>query len=196
MSTNTKEIKITAEPQMDPNVCRFYIDRPLYDGVVNCRNAEMAKDSPLLEALFAIDGIDSVLVANATLTVKKNSDSEWSELARQVGVTVREKISAGGELISKEAVSRTPESGDLQAKVQAVINEEINPQIAAHGGSVEVVDVQGTTIFMNMSGGCQGCASASHTLRHGVEEILKSRVPEVTEIVDVTDHSSGTNPYY
>jgi Fe/S biogenesis protein NfuA len=87
-------------------------------------------------------------------------------------------------------------SGPLADRVAAVIEELINPRIAAHGGAVELMDVSDQTIYVRMTGGCQGCAASAATLRMGVERMVKEEVPEVEEVVDLTDHSAGVNPYY
>jgi len=192
----TNEIKIMAEPQMDPNVCKFMINQPVYEGVINCTDTDTAKGSPLLEALFAIEGVSRVMISGGTITVAKNSEEEWGDLARTIGVAIRDTMKAGGTLIADDFKTKQPTSEELREKIQQVIDDELNPGLGMHGGSVELVDLQGTTVFMSMSGGCQGCAAASYTLKHGIEQILRSRVPEVTEIVDVTDHSAGVDPYY
>jgi Fe/S biogenesis protein NfuA len=87
-------------------------------------------------------------------------------------------------------------SGELADRVQQVLQQEINPRIAAHGGAVELVDLDEGTLYLRMSGGCQGCAASAATLRMGVERMVREAVPEIREIVDVTDHSAGTNPYF
>ncbi len=86
--------------------------------------------------------------------------------------------------------------GPLAERVQRVLEDEINPRIAAHGGAVELVDVSDDTLYVRMSGGCQGCAASAATLRQGVERMVREAVPEVGEIIDVTDHTAGANPYY
>lgn len=87
-------------------------------------------------------------------------------------------------------------SGELAERVSQVLDTEINPAIAAHGGEIKLRDVQGTEIFIEMAGGCQGCAMSRMTLRQGVERMVSQSVPEVTAIHDVTDHASGDNPYF
>ena len=85
----------------------------------------------------------------------------------------------------------------MRRQIQRVINEQINPAIASHGGSVELVDYMDRNIFLRMLGGCQGCAASSATLRNGIERILRESFGEdVHEIIDVTDHDAGQNPYY
>lgn len=81
-------------------------------------------------------------------------------------------------------------------RVVAVLDGQVNPSIAVHGGRADVVGVEGTAVYLRLSGGCQGCGSAEATLNQGIEVLLRRAIPELTDIVDVTDHASGTNPYY
>jgi Fe/S biogenesis protein NfuA len=87
-------------------------------------------------------------------------------------------------------------SGPMAERVQRVIDEVINPGIAAHGGFVELVDVSEDTLYLRMGGGCQGCAASAATLRQGIERMVREQVPEIQDIIDVTDHTAGANPYY
>lgn len=87
-------------------------------------------------------------------------------------------------------------TGPLADQVQQVLSEQVNPAIASHGGAAELVSVDGTTAYLQLSGGCQGCGMAEVTLKQGIERILIDAIPELTEVVDVTDHQSGTDPYY
>lgn len=86
--------------------------------------------------------------------------------------------------------------GPVADRVVQVVTEVINPAIAAHGGVAEVVAVEEGTVFVRLGGGCQGCGMASVTLTQGIESTLTQMVPEITNVVDVTRHSDGTNPYY
>jgi Fe/S biogenesis protein NfuA len=87
-------------------------------------------------------------------------------------------------------------SDELRGKVQELIDTMINPAIAGHGGFVDLVDVQDNRVYLQMGGGCQGCGAADVTLKSGIERLIKDELPEVTEVLDTTDHASGTNPYY
>ncbi len=86
--------------------------------------------------------------------------------------------------------------GPIADRVQQVIAEQINPSIAAHGGGAELISVDGTIAYLRLYGGCQGCGMAQVTLKAGIERILREAIPELTEVVDVTDHASGEDPYY
>ena len=85
---------------------------------------------------------------------------------------------------------------DLKSRVQDLIDTMINPAVAGHGGFVELIDVQDNRVYLQMGGGCQGCGAADVTLKSGIERLIKEEIPEIAEVLDTTDHSSGTNPYY
>jgi Fe/S biogenesis protein NfuA len=85
---------------------------------------------------------------------------------------------------------------DLKEKVQKLLDDSVNPAVAMHGGYVELLDVKDTTVYLRMSGGCQGCGMADVTLKQGIERLIFEEAPEVTEVLDVTDHAAGNNPYY
>ena len=89
--------------------------------------------------------------------------------------------------------TRTP---DLKTRVQELIDTMINPAVAGHGGYVELIDVQESRVYLQMGGGCQGCGAADVTLKSGIERLIKEELPEITEVLDTTDHASGNNPYY
>ena len=80
--------------------------------------------------------------------------------------------------------------------MQERIESTINPAVAGHGGFVELIDVQENKVYLQLGGGCQGCGAADITLKAGIERLIKEELPEVEEVLDTTDHSSGSNPYY
>ena len=87
-------------------------------------------------------------------------------------------------------------SGTTAEKVQQLLEQQINPGLAAHGGFAELKGVDGDKVYVLMGGGCQGCAVSAMTLREGIAASITSAIPEITEVVDVTDHDAGENPYY
>lgn len=87
-------------------------------------------------------------------------------------------------------------SGPIAQAVIKVLEEQINPAIASHGGRAELVAVEDSIAYLRLGGGCQGCGMASVTLSQGIEVAILDNVAEITEVVDVTDHASGTNPYF
>ena len=87
-------------------------------------------------------------------------------------------------------------SEDLATKVQELIDSTINPAVAGHGGFVQLMEVKDNRVYIQMGGGCQGCGAADVTLKAGIERLIKEELPEIEEVLDSTDHASGTNPYY
>jgi len=96
----------------------------------------------------------------------------------------------GGELGDLEL------TGSPEEKVRTLLNERINPAIASHGGVAHLVAVDGSVAQLELGGGCQGCGLAAVTLRQGIERAILDAIPEIEEVIDVTDHSMGTNPFY
>jgi Fe/S biogenesis protein NfuA len=86
--------------------------------------------------------------------------------------------------------------GELAEKVQAVLENQINPAIASHGGAAQLIGVEGNDIYLRLGGGCQGCGMAQVTLTQGIEASLREAVPEIGNIIDATDHAAGENPYF
>lgn len=129
----------------------------------------------------------------------KSADSEMLE-----GATVDyvERVNESGFEV-RPARARRPGSGKpagiptgpIADRVRNVLETQVNPAIAAHGGMISLVDVEETDVYVEMSGGCQGCALSRMTLKQGVERMLREAVPELTAVHDVTDHASGDNPY-
>jgi len=88
------------------------------------------------------------------------------------------------------------EDAHLRTKIQYLLDTAINPAVAGHGGVVSLIDVKDRMVYLQMGGGCQGCGMADVTLKQGIEMMIRDEVPEVVEIIDVTDHAAGQNPYF
>jgi Fe/S biogenesis protein NfuA len=130
----------------------------------------------------------AVLVAEESVDRLNGATVDFVERVNESGFEVRPQ---GGA-----AVPSGGPTGPLADRVREVLDAQVNPAIAAHGGQINLVDVQSTEIFLEMSGGCQGCALSRMTLRQGVEKMLRQSVPEITAVHDVTDHAGGQNPYF
>ena len=110
----------------------------------------------------------------------------------------------GGQLTFRAPNSKVPKVGSdasVEERINYVLQSEINPGLAAHGGDVQLLELIeeegiGLTAVLKFGGGCQGCSAVDMTLRQGVEVQLKQQIPELTQVVDDTDHSSTENAYY
>ena len=191
-----EEIHITAEPK-DNTTCRFVVDRPVYpDGSVFFADKTKAAGSALAEKLFAIQSVDSVLIQDNVVTVTAPTGGDWMPIAKSVGSALREVLGSGKSPVAESVLSLLPDAAELKTQVQEILNKEINPAVAAHGGWVELIDVSKNEVFIRMGGGCQGCGMADVTLKQGVEKAIRQQIPEIGAIMDTTDHASGRNPYY
>ncbi len=83
----------------------------------------------------------------------------------------------------------------MMRRLEKIFDKQVRPVLAQHGGDIELVDYDNDILYVSFKGGCQGCSSASATLRDGVEKILREKFPEIEKIVDVTSHADGENPY-
>lgn len=190
------QVQIRGEP-ISATKCKFIVDRPLYPGKsYYFANAEAAKGSPLPEALFAISGISSVLVSHDSLTIGKGTGDEWPVVGKQIGAAIRAHIASGQPAVAENVANALPSTDDIRARVEEVLQTQVNPYVASHGGVIRLIDVRDNTVFLQMGGGCQGCGMATATLKQGVEVAIRAAVPEVGDILDTTDHAAGRNPYY
>ena len=120
-------------------------------------------------------------------------DPESAPYMRDVVIDYVEDLQQSGFRIGNP----NPIWTDPQAMaIQELLDTQINPAVASHGGHIELVDVHDNIVYIRFGGGCQGCGMVSVTLNQGVEQAIREAFPEIREIVDVTDHAAGTNPYY
>ncbi|MFT5795314.1 MAG: Fe-S cluster biogenesis protein NfuA [Ulvibacter sp.] len=200
MSNLTIPLRIRAETSpADPDSIRFVLDKDVQEGaLVTFRDADTAQGAPLAEALFAITGVKMVDVSGAVITVTKTNTNNWNTLKPKVADVIRSIMMQYSTPLGEgvETFSQTRSDTDIRLAVQSVLDRQANPAISKHGGNVSVTDVCNGVVSMLMSGGCQGCSSSTATLRGGVEKMIRASVPEVRDIIDVTDHAAGKTPYY
>ena len=190
------EISIAGDPISDVT-CRFTVDRPVYpDKSFAFLNKESAQGSPLAQRLFEIDGITRVLISHNQITINKAVQADWPVIGKSIGAAIRAHVVSGDPAVSDAAWESVPASDEIREHVQRVLDTEINPAVAGHGGVIRLIDVKQNQVFIQMGGGCQGCGQADVTLKFGIENAIRAAVPAVGDILDVTDHASGRNPYY
>ncbi|MCC5795105.1 MAG: NifU family protein [Chromatiales bacterium] len=197
----SQPVAIRAEPALsDPDSCRFTVSREVHPGGPwHYASAAEAAGSPLPERLFALEGVRRVLVSGTVVTVGKGAGVEWSSLKRAIGSAIRAQLATGIPAVLESRASETGKAADddaIRARVQQLLDGEVNRSIAAHGGRIVLVRVQQGVLYIRMEGGCQGCASSQFTLRQGFEVMVRRAVPVVAGIVDTTDHQAGRNPFY
>jgi Fe/S biogenesis protein NfuA len=111
-----------------------------------------------------------------------------------------EEDATGGQLTIKAPGIKGSEpssEASLEDRIGWLLETEVNPALASHGGRVALVEItERKEVILQFGGGCQGCGMADVTLKQGIEQTLMRHIPEITAVMDATDHRSGTNPYY
>ena len=149
--------------------------------------AEQADDEEMIDG-----GGFTVFVRSADADMLEDATVDYVERVNESGFEVRP---ARARRTGSPRGSGGAPTGPIADRVRSILETQVNPAIAAHGGMISLVDVDETDVYVEMSGGCQGCALSRMTLKQGVERMLREAVPELTAVHDVTDHASGDNPY-
>jgi len=194
-------ISIRAEVSLaDGDTCKFTVSRNLHPGgPCLFASREQAASAPLGQRLFALGGVASVLIADNVVTIGKAPGASWTRLKAAIGAAIRTQLLSGvPALLETPGRSGAPGRSDaeLGVAIQQLLDREVNRAIAQHGGKIALVEVRERRLFITMSGGCQGCASSQATLQQGFEVMVKRVAPEITAIVDATDHAAGQQPFY
>jgi Fe/S biogenesis protein NfuA len=160
------------------------------------------------------EGDLAIVVANDSVDKLRGATVDWSENRLGGGFVVVNPnkpappplalptlpMSPGaGPAVRPPRPPTTPGAGldtDTARRVTAVLDRDVNPSIASHGGHAELAGIEGATAYLRLGGGCQGCGMATVTLSQGIEVAITQAVSQIDRVVDVTDHASGTNPYF
>jgi Fe-S cluster biogenesis protein NfuA len=191
-------IQLTIEvDQRNSNVCRFTSTRTLYVGTRNVHGKDDAKGLPLAERLMCLPGLEKIQLIGHLLVATKTADRVWEDLSEEIGSVLTAYLVSSQALTPNDVEEKMMLMGrSTKEKVQYLIDMQINPGVAEHGGSVGVVAVKDNILYLRLYGGCQGCGAADFTLKQGIETIVKRAVPEIAQIIDLTNHHAGISPYY
>jgi Fe-S cluster biogenesis protein NfuA len=190
------EIKIRGQPTVSPQVCKFVIDRPIIKmGDVAYFRKEMEGTSRLPKVLFKLGYLTKVGIEGDTLVLTSDmKDIQWAEKGKEIGKVIRDFLSLGVPPIVIEAIEE--QDDEVFKEVENLIENLVNPSVSMHGGVVKLIRVMDGKAYVTMGGGCQGCSASSVTLKRGIETMIVAKVDEITEVVDITNHDAGANPYY
>ena len=190
-------IGIRAETSVaDPDTCKFIVDRVVHPGGPFVFDRRRATDDFTLPCrLLALQEVSAVVIADTTVSVTKERSASWEGLRAQIGAEIRAHLETGRPAIAEPSHSGRDDQ-QVRFAIEQLLDREVNPSIAAHGGKISIVELTNGVLSIAMSGGCQGCASSTATLRDGFETMARSVAPELTQIVDTTNHAAGTDPFY
>jgi Fe-S cluster biogenesis protein NfuA len=180
---------IQTEPTPNPATLKFLPGRSvLGDGTLEMRSAAEAAQSPLAERLFEVPGVTGVFFGSDFITVTK-SDGEWQQLKPAILGAVMEHFMSGVPIVRSdvEAPREADEffdAGDEEtvATIKELIETRVRPAVANDGGDITFRGFKDGVVYLAMKGACSGCPSSTATLRHGIQNLLRHFVPDVTEV--------------
>lgn len=189
----------------------FTASVPFLDGgIVECNSPEKTEGSPLFTELFKLPWVKEASAEGRALILKKREGSApWNILAPEVAAIIRNLYQDNITFISssyprkKEFRSAQPSppvnevniNTPLGKRIQQVLAEKISAGLSSHGGYVVLTNLENGKVYLYFGGGCQGCSQITVTVKQGVEKVLFKEFPELSEVIDITDHSAGKNPY-
>lgn len=178
---------IQTEPTPNPATLKFLPGRDVMEsGTADFATPEDATRSPLAERLFAIDGVMRVFLGSDFVTVTKAEGVEWHHLKPSILGAVMEHFSSGqpviaaGEKVQDEDFA--PEDAEVVAQIKELLDTRVRPAVAQDGGDIIFMGYTEGVVSLHMQGSCSGCPSSTATLKHGIENMLRHYVPEVTEV--------------
>lgn len=135
------------------------------------------------DVMVSSDGFTAIMDRESA-KILDGTTVDWSENSNQSGFIIKNS--------SEKKTLSDPQS----QKIQELLENEINPALGGHGGFAELVDVKGSVVFLRLGGGCQGCSMARLTIKNAIETRIKEVMPEITEVVDATNHMDGSKPFF
>jgi Fe-S cluster biogenesis protein NfuA len=180
---------IQTEATPNPATLKFLPGRVVLEGgTLDLRDSADATQSPLAERLFGIAGVSAVFFGSDFITVTKG-DGEWQQLKPMILGAIMEHFMSGAPLLAAGATG--DQEGDeffdeadaeTVATIKELIETRVRPAVANDGGDITFRGFKDGVVYLNMKGACSGCPSSTATLRHGIQNLLRHFIPDVTEV--------------
>ena len=179
---------IQTEATPNPATLKFLPGRQVLAGEPReFRSEEEAAASPLARRLFGVPGVEGVFFAEDFITVTK-SDGEWQHLKPAILGVIMEHYLSGAPIVTEEADAASgaedfeEADGEIVSTIKELLDTRVRPAVAQDGGDITFHGYRDGVVFLNMRGACAGCPSSTATLKHGIENLLRHFVPEVSEV--------------
>jgi Fe-S cluster biogenesis protein NfuA len=180
---------IQTEATPNPATLKFLPGRPVLEGgTLDLREPEQAAASPLAERLFGISGVSGVFFGSDFITVTKSA-GEWQQLKPMILGAIMEHYMSGAPLLAAGSTEKNDgdeffDAADAEtvATIKELIETRVRPAVANDGGDITFKGFKDGVVYLNMKGACSGCPSSTATLRHGIQNLLRHFVPDVTEV--------------
>ncbi len=179
---------IQTEATPNPATLKFIPGQPVLPGSTrDYRNAEEAKESPLAQRLFTIKGVTGIFLGQDFVTVTKG-EGEWQHLKPAILGLIMEHYLAGAPMLAKAATEKVwtedfdAADQEIVATIKELLETRVRPAVAQDGGDITFQGYHDGVVMLNMKGSCSGCPSSTATLKHGIENLLRHFIPEVSEV--------------
>jgi NFU1 iron-sulfur cluster scaffold homolog, mitochondrial len=178
---------IETESTPNPATLKFLPGRDILgDKTADFADADAALISPLAESLFGLEGVDRVFLGGDFISVTKSGAVEWQALKPQVLGLIMEHLVENRPILRDnvvlEAEDFAPEDAEIAAQIKDLLDTRIRPAVASDGGDIIFRGFRDGVVSLKMQGSCAGCPSSTATLKHGIENMLKHYIPEVTSV--------------
>jgi Fe-S cluster biogenesis protein NfuA len=177
---------IQTERTPNPATMKFLPGCPVMDSkTANFTDAAGAQHSPLAASLFGVDGISGVFLGSDFITVTKADDRDWDVMKPQILGAIMEHFQSGKPVVVETAEAAAGEGaadGSISAQIKELIDTRVRPAVAQDGGDIIFKGFEAGVVYLHMQGSCAGCPSSTATLKHGIENMLRHYIPEVTEV--------------
>jgi Fe-S cluster biogenesis protein NfuA len=182
---------IQTEATPNPATLKFLPGRAVLEtGTLDLRDRdEAAAQSPLAERLFRVDGVTGVFFGSDFIAVTKDDGGEWQQLKPMILGAIMEHFLSGAPLLNTAGTEQSDgdeffDAADAEtvATIKELIETRVRPAVANDGGDITFKGFRDGIVYLNMKGACSGCPSSTATLRHGIQNLLRHFLPDVTEV--------------
>jgi Fe-S cluster biogenesis protein NfuA len=178
-------IHVTLEFTPNPDTLKYTVSQPLLErGALDFTAADRADDSPLATRLFGIDGVKAVMIGRDFVTVTVTSQEEMAAVNAAVPGRIREHLEAGEPVYTGSLPEQEHGEGNSPVARQIIemLDQQIRPAVAMDGGDIVFDRFDDGIVYLELKGSCSGCPSSIATLKMGIEQFLRERIPEVREV--------------
>lgn len=181
-----EDFSVITVPTPNPDALMFRVDEALIPvGTFEYRLGQPTDDAPLAQRLFAIDGVELVLIAPRFVTVGKATAAEWPDIVPFAKEVIRGLLAEGEMAVLDQTAAAPVLDSELEQRIVDMLDEEIRPAVAQDGGDVIYAGFDDGVLKLQLIGACGSCPSSTTTLRMGIERMLMEEFPEIRAVEQV-----------
>ncbi len=179
-----QNVNLYLEANPNPNSLKFVANYMLVEPGKNYDfpDKESTKNAPLAESLFDFDYVRRVFYMSNFVTVTKSDDKEWMEIRDELKDHIQKFLESGAPILESSANEAVEEETEMDIKIKGLLEEYVKPAVEMDGGAIEYKSFDDGVVKVFLQGSCSGCPSATITLKAGIENLLKSQIPEVKSV--------------